>query len=88
VKEVQLVNPSITIVVEVRQATGAVQAYRLQGRSPKAFLSAGYGSLVMQGATVTVEGLSKGDDPQTITLATVTLPDGTKIFLGSSASGM
>jgi len=87
VKEVQLANPSVTIVVEARQAAGTLQTYRIKGRSPKAFLSAGYGGVVKEGDAVTVEGLVQGDDLQTIVLATLTLADGTKIFMGASVSG-
>jgi hypothetical protein len=88
VKAVQLTNPSITVVVEVRQTTGELQTYRIKGMPPKAFLSAGYVSTIKEGDTVTVEGLFQGDDPMSVNLATLTLGDGTKIFLGSSVSGL
>lgn len=88
VKEVRLINPSIEIVVEVRQTNGALQVYRIKGRSPDGFTRAGYNGLVKAGDTVTVEGLQQADDIQILHTATLTLSDGTKIFLGGSVAGL
>src|SRR5262245_9893107 len=89
VTQVTFVNPSISISVHAAGPDGKMATYLVKGGAPNTLIATGFTPrMIRPGDTVTVEGLrAKDPDSLTIGAATVTLPDGRKIFLGASVSG-
>jgi tetratricopeptide (TPR) repeat protein len=86
VKDIQLVNPNVWVIVEIQETNGQRREYRLKGTNPKAFQNAGYtkDTFVKVGDAVRIEGLQSKEDPSIIGFATLTLPNGLKFFMGNS----
>jgi hypothetical protein len=89
VVQVAFVNPSISISVHAAGPDGKMATFVVKGGAPNTVVRTGFTPKMIQpGDTVTVEGL-RARDPDSLVIgsATVTLPDGRKIFLGASVSG-
>ncbi len=89
VSQVVFVNPSMSLSVQVTEADGKIVTYAVKGGAPNTVIRNGFTPQSLRpGDLVTVEGL-RAKDPELlmIGMATLTLPDGRKIFLGESVSG-
>lgn len=82
IKRVEWMNPHIYTQVEVKEADGKVVVYRVEGGPPNALYRQGWRKDdIKVGETVTVSGLrAKSDASMNIGQATITTPDGRKIY--------
>jgi len=83
VKQVQFINPNVWIHVDVREPSGAITDHPIKGCSPSALIQAGWKQDTLKaGDVVTVEGIGAKDGSPVVSAATITLPDGRKMFAG------
>jgi hypothetical protein len=88
VTKMEWVNPHMWMYVDVKDASGNVVTWAVEGGAPNALFRRGFrkDSLPV-GIEVTVEGyLAKSGKP-VVNGRNVTYPDGTKLFMGSSGTG-
>jgi hypothetical protein len=88
VTKVELINPHAWIHVDVKGADGAVTSWMVEAGSPNVLLRRGFTkATVAPGTPVIVEGYQSKDGSNRANGRDITLPDGTKLFLGSSGTG-
>jgi hypothetical protein len=84
VTKVDFANPHITFYMDVTGQDGKVTNWALEGAAPAALIRRGWTRDSMKpGDTVTVRGYVARDGSPVAAIATVTLPDGRRIFGGS-----
>lgn len=82
------VNPHSWLHIDVKGPDGKVQSWMLEFGSPNALYKRGWTKESLPvGAEVTVKGWLSRTDPLRGNAGDVTLPDGTKLFAGSSGTG-
>lgn len=82
------INPHAWLYLDVRMPDGKVINWGVEGGAPNALLRRGWNKTsVMPGADVTVEGFRAKDGSNRANGRQVTLPDGKKLFIGSSGTG-
>ena len=88
VTKVELINPHAWIHVDVAGADGKVTSWMIEAGSPNVLFRRGFtkGS-VPAGTQVVVEGYQAKDGSNRANGRDITLPDGKKLFLGSSGTG-
>jgi Family of unknown function (DUF6152) len=88
VSKVELINPHAWIHVDVTGADGKVTSWMIEAGSPNVLLRRGFtkGSVPV-GTQVVVEGYQAKDGSNKANGRDITLPDGKKLFLGSSGTG-
>jgi hypothetical protein len=84
--KVELVNPHAWIHIEVQKEGGGTEEWMVEGGSPNTLLRTGVtkGTLPI-GAEVIVDGYQAKDRSNRANGRDITLPDGRKLFLGSSS---
>ena len=84
--KVELVNPHAWIHIEVPKEGGGTDMWMVEGGSPNSLLRLGVtkGTLPI-GTEVIVDGYQSKDRSNRANGRDITLPDGRKLFLGSSA---
>ena len=88
VTRVQLINPHSWIHIEVKQPNGQVENWAIEAGSPNILMRRGITKdTVKQGQKINVEGYQSKDGSKRANGRDLTLPDGTKLFLGSSGTG-
>lgn len=88
VTKVEWVNPHAWIFMDVKGADGAVVNWAVEMGPPSALLRRGWNRSSMPiGSVITVDGYGAKHDRPVINAADVTLPDGKKVFAGSSGTG-
>ena len=88
VTRVLLINPHSFIYVDVKQPSGAVENWAIEMGSPNILLRRGLNKDTLKvGTKVVVDGYQSKDGSKRANGRDVTLPDGTKIFLGSGTTG-
>lgn len=88
VTKVQLINPHSWIYVDVKGADGKVVNWAIEAGSPNILLRRGITKdTVKVGQKIVVEGYQSKDGSHRANGRDLTLPDGTKLFLGSSGTG-
>ena len=88
VTKVELINPHSWIHVDVKGADGAVASWMVEAGSPNVLLRRGLTKAsVPTGTQVVVEGYQSKDGSKRANGRDITLPDGKKLFLGSSGTG-
>ena len=88
VSKVELINPHSWIHVDVKDAKGAVTTWMVEAGSPNILLRRGLNkNSIPKGTPVIVEGFQSKDGSKRANGRDVTLPDGRKLFLGSSGTG-
>ena len=81
-------NPHIWVFMDVKDATGKVENWGVEGGAPNALFRNGWRKDSLKvGDIVTVEGFRGRDGSNRANANRVTLPDGRKVFAGSSAGG-
>lgn len=88
VTRVQLINPHSWIYVDVKQADGTVQNWAIEAGSPNILLRRGITKDTLKaGQRLNVDGYQSKDGSHRANGRDLTLPDGSKLFLGSSGDG-
>lgn len=88
VTKVQLINPHSWIHVDVKGADGKIENWAIEAGSPNILLRRGITKdTVKVGTKIVVEGYQSKDGSRRANGRDLTLPDGTKLFLGSSGTG-
>jgi len=88
VTQVELINPHAWIHVDVRSPDGKVTSWMVEAGSPNVLLRRGFTkTTVAPGTRVIVDGYQSKDGSLRANGRDITLPDGRKLFLGSSGTG-
>lgn len=88
VTRVELINPHSWIHVETKGADGKAVAWMVEAGSPNVLLRRGFTkTTIPKGTPVVVDGYQSKDGSNRCNGRDVTLPDGRKLFLGSSGTG-
>jgi len=82
ITKVEFQNPHIYFYIDVKDASGVVTNFAVEGGTPNQLRRQGWGKDSLKlGEVVTVEGfLARKADTHTINGRTVTLPDGRRVF--------
>ena len=85
VTKVEWMNPHIYYYVDVKDASGKVTNYAVEGGTPGSLRRQGWGKDSLKtGDTVTVNGFMAKNGSNHVNGRNVTLPDGRKLFAGSA----
>lgn len=88
VTRVQLINPHSWIYVDVKQPDGTVENWAIEAGSPNILLRRGITKDTLKvGQKLNVYGYQSKDGSHRANGRDLTLPDGSKLFLGSSGDG-
>ena len=88
VTRVQLINPHSWIYVDVKQPDGKVENWAIEAGSPNILLRRGITKDTLKvGQKLNVDGYQSKDGSHRANGRDLTLPDGSKLFLGSSGDG-
>ena len=88
VTKMEWMNPHIYYYVDVKEQTGKVTSYAVEGGTPNSLRRQGWGKDSLKtGDTVTVEGFMAKNGSNHVNGRSVTLPDGKKVFGGSADDG-
>jgi hypothetical protein len=88
VTRVQLINPHSWIHVEVKGADGKTENWAIEAGSPNILMRRGITKDTLKvGTRILVDGYQSKDGTKRANGRDLTLPDGTKLFLGSSGTG-
>ena len=88
VSKVELINPHAWIHVDVKASDGTVTTWMVEAGSPNVLLRRGFTkNTVQKGTSVIVDGYQAKDGSMRANGRDITLPDGKKLFLGSSGTG-
>ena len=82
------VNPHAWIYVDVKKPDGTVEEWMIETGTPNTLLRRGLTKEALKAGTqITVDGYQSKDGSNRANGRDVTLPDGRKLFLGSSGTG-
>ena len=85
VTKMDWINPHAWLHIDVKGPDGKLVAWMIEGGAPNALLRRGWNRRsVPPGTVVTVEGFRAKDGSTRASGGAVTLPDGTKLFIGAS----
>ena len=88
VTKVELINPHAWIHVDAKNADGTVTSWMVEAGSPNVLLRRGFTKTsVAPGTPVIVEGYQSKDGSNRANGRDITLPNGQKLFLGSTGTG-
>ena len=88
VTRVQLINPHSWIHVDVKTPDGKTENWAIEAGSPNILMRRGITkNTVKVGQKIVVEGYQSKDGSRRANGRDLTLPDGTKLFLGGSGTG-
>jgi hypothetical protein len=88
VTKVQLINPHSWIHVEVKQPDGKVENWAIEAGSPNILLRRGITKDTLKvGTKIMVDGYQSKDGSKRANGRDLTMPDGTKLFLGGTGTG-
>ena len=88
VTRVQLINPHSWIYVDVKGADGKTENWAIEAGSPNILMRRGITKDTLKiGTKIVVDGYQSKDGSKRANGRDLTLPDGTKLFLGSGGTG-
>jgi hypothetical protein len=88
VTKVELINPHSWIRVDVKTPDGKVENWAIEAGSPNILMRRGITRDTLKiGTKIVVEGYQSKDGSRRANGRDLTLPDGKKLFLGSSGEG-
>jgi hypothetical protein len=88
VTKVSLINPHSWIYVDVKGADGKTESWAIEAGSPNILMRRGITKDTLKiGTKIVVDGYQAKDGSRRANGRDLTLPDGTKLFLGSSGIG-
>jgi len=88
VTKVEWMNPHVYFYVDVKDSTGKVINYAVEGAAPNGLYRQGWRKDTLKaGDTVSVSGYKAKDGSNTVNARNVKLPDGRRVFGGSADDG-
>ena len=88
VSKVEWVNPHVWIHVDVKKPDGTVEPWAIEGGTPNVLFRRGFTKQSLtQGTEIVIDGYQAKDGTRRANGRDLTLPDGKKLFLGSSGTG-
>ena len=88
VTRMEWINPHAWLHMDVKGPDGKVATWGVEGGAPNALLRRGWNrDSVRPGTAITVEGFRAKDGSNRANGRDVVLPDGRKLFIGSSGTG-
>ena len=88
ITKVELVNPHAWIHVDVKQPDGTTQEWMIEGGTPNTLFRRGITKESLKpGTVILVDGYQSKDGSMRGNGRDLTLPDGRKLFLGSTGTG-
>ena len=88
VTKMEWINPHAWLHLDVKGPDGKVVSWAVEGGAPNALLRRGWTrNSVVAGTVVTVEGFRAKDGSNKANGREITLPDGKRLFVGSSGTG-
>ena len=88
VTKVELINPHTWIHIDVKQPDGTMVNWMFEAGSPNVLLRRGFTkTTIPNGTAVVVDGYQSKDGSNRANGRDITLPDGRKLFLGSTGTG-
>ena len=88
ITKMEWTNPHAWLHVDVKGADGKTVAWMIEGGAPNALLRRGWNKeSVAPGTAVVVQGFRARDGSNRASGGDVTLPDGKKLFIGSTGTG-
>lgn len=88
VTRMQWVNPHVWIYIDVPQRDGTTEKWSIEAGTPNVLFRRGFTKETMKAGTViVVEGYRAKDGSRRANGRDLTLPDGRRLFLGSSGTG-
>ena len=88
VTKVELINPHAWLHIDVQGPEGKASSWMIEAGSPNVLLRRGFTkNTVALGTRVVVDGYQAKDSSLRANGRDITLPDGRKLFLGSSGTG-
>ena len=86
VKKVEWINPHSWITIEIKTPDGKVETWEIEAGAPNALFRRGFNKDSLPiGTEIVVSGYPAKNGKQRANGRDLTLPDGTKLFLASSA---
>lgn len=88
VTKMEWINPHSWIHIDVKGADGKVESWMVEGGAPNALVRRGFGKKSLPpGIEIVVDGYQAKDGSNKANGRDITLPDGKKLFMGSSGTG-
>jgi DNA/RNA endonuclease YhcR with UshA esterase domain len=88
VVKMEWINPHTWIHLDVKNADGTVTQWMIEGGTPNTLVRRGFTKASLQpGTEITVEGFRAKNGANRANGADMILPDGRRLFLGSSGTG-
>ncbi|MBM3820769.1 MAG: hypothetical protein FJW14_17380 [Acidimicrobiia bacterium] len=88
VARVEWVNPHVWIHVDVKKTDGSVEKWAIEGGTPNVLFRRGFTrQSLAAGTEIVVDGYQAKDGSRRANGREMTLPDGKKLFLGSTGTG-
>ena len=88
VTRMEWTNPHVWLHISVKQASGSVEEWAVEGGTPSVLFRRGFTKQsLMPGTEIVVDGYQAKDGTKRMNGRDLTFPDGHKLFLGSSGTG-
>ena len=88
VTKMEWINPHAWIHIDVKKPDGKVEQWMIEGGTPNTLFRRGFTkNSLLPGTVIVVDGYQAKDGTQKANGRDLTLPDGRKLFLGSSGTG-
>ena len=88
VTKMEWINPHAWIHIDVKKPDGTVEKWMIEGGTPNTLLRRGFNKKsLLPGTVIIVDGYQAKDGSLKGNGRDLTLPDGRKLFLGSSGTG-
>jgi hypothetical protein len=85
VTKVEWLNPHIWLYLDVKDDSGKVAHWQCEGGAPNSLTRSGWTkNALKEGDAITITGTLAKDKSSTCNASSVTLPDGRRVFAGSS----
>ena len=88
VTRMEWINPHAWIHIDVKKPDGKVETWMIEGGTPNTLLRRGFTKhSLLPGTEIVVDGYQAKDGSMKANGRDLTLPDGRKVFMGSSGTG-
>ena len=88
VTKMEWINPHAWIHIDVKKPDGTVESWMIEGGTPNTLLRRGFTkNSLLPGTEIAVDGYQAKDGSHRANGRDLTLPDGKKLFMGSSGTG-
>ena len=88
VTKMEWINPHAWIHIDVKKPDGKIESWMIEGGTPNTLLRRGFTkNSLLPGTEIMVDGYQAKDGSMRANGRDLTLPDGRKLFMGSSGTG-